>query len=263
MAIFFQFGETGNTVYSFIRKASDGTIWDGASFVSYNVANWTSYAVSMTEQTSSGFYSATFPVGIVDDDFYHIANYYQSGGSPAAGDTGFGQDSYKFDGTNLYNGVSLTAQMKTDVLTQIQNAFNAAIPGSPVADSIYERIKAIDDRLPTGLISGFDPSTTGVNLNPSQTSVTIGTVNSLGSSAISSIATEISDALRSDTIPELTGVPSSTPTFSEAVMFLLMSLRNKRTTSTTATKVYNNAGSSIATAQVSDNGSQFTKEKFS
>ena len=263
MAIFFLFGQTGFTAYSHIRKTSDGTVWNGSSFVSWNAANWATYAVSLTEQTSSGYYQGTFPAGITDDDSYFISTYGQEGGSPAVGDTPIGQDLYKFDGTNLYNAVSLTAQMKADVLSQVQLALNTAIPGSPTADSIYERVKAIDDKLPSGTISDFDQSTDNVNLNPSQTGVTVGQVNALGTSALNSIASEISDALRSDAIPELTSIPASTPTFSAALMLIYMALRNKRTASTTDEKLYNAAGSNIATASVSDNGTTFTKENFS
>lgn len=263
MAIFFQFGESGVTAYAQIRRTTDGYIWNGTTFVAYNVADWANYDVAMTEQTSSGFYVGTFPAGITDDDFYHIASFYQAGGSPAAGDTGFGQDSYKFDGTNLYNGVSLTAQMKTDVLTQIQNAFNAAIPGSPTADSIYERIKAIDDRLPAGYISGFDPSVSSVNLNPSQTGVTIGTVNSLGSTATTQINAEVVDVLFTDLISELTvGAPSATPTIAKALMALYMTWRNQTTQSTSELKVRNNAGSVIFKATTTDSGTEFTKAQY-
>lgn len=263
MAIFFTSGESGLTVYAFIRKSTDGTIWNGTTFESYSAANWGNYDVAMTEQTSSGFYSGTFPAGITDDDFYHITTYYQSGGSPAAGDTVIGQDSYKFDGTNLYNGVSLTAQMKTDVLTQIENAFNAAIPASPTANSIYERIKAIDDRLPTGYISGFDPSVTSVNLNPSQTGVTIGTVNTLGSTATTQINAEVVDVLFTDLISELTvGAPSATPTIAKALMALYMTWRNQTTQSTSELKVRNNAGSVIFKATTTDSGTEFTKAQY-
>lgn len=263
MAIFFTSGESGLTAYAFIRKSSDGTIWNGSSFVAFNVANWSSYDVAMTEQTSSGFYSGTFPAGITDDDFYHITTHYQAGGSPAAGDTVIGQDSYKFDGVNLYNGVSLTAQMKTDVYTQIDNAFNAAIPASPTANSIYERIKAIDDRLPVGSISGFNSLTDTVNLASNQSGVTVGTVNSLGSTATTQINTEVVDVLFADLISELTvGQPSATPTIAKALMALYMAFRNQTTQSTSELKVRNAAGSVVFKAATTDSGTEFTKGQY-
>ncbi len=47
---------------------------------------------------------------------------------------------------------SLAAQAKADVNAEVDSALNTAIPGSPTADSINERVKAIDDKLPTGNI---------------------------------------------------------------------------------------------------------------
>lgn len=263
MALFFTSGESGLTSYSLIRKSSDGTIWNGSAFVSFNVANWATYVVAMTEQTSSGWYAGTFPAGITDDDFYHITTHYKVGGSPAAGDTVIGQDSYKFDGTNLYNGVSLTAQMKTDVLTQIENAFNAAIPGSPTANSIYERIKAIDDKLPSGTISGFNSSTDTVNLASNQSGVTVGTVNTLGSTAVTQVNDEVVNVLFTDLIAELTvGQPSSTPTIAKALMALYMTWRNQTTQSPSEMKVRNAAGSVITKATTTDSGTEFTKGQY-
>lgn len=263
MAIFFTFGQAGLTAYSHIRKISDGTVWNGSAFVTYNQADWSSYAVSLTEQTNSGYYQGTFPTGINDNDSYFIATYGQVGGSPAVGDTGIGQDLYKFDGTNLYNSVSLTAQMKADVLSQVQLAFNTAIPSSPTSDSIYERIKAIDDKLPSGSISGFDPTVDGVNLNPSQTGVTIGTVNALGTTAQTQVNDQVLDVLATDIFTELSSLPAASTSLKNMIQLLYMMARNKRTASTSDEKVHNAAGTVIATASISDSGTVYTKEAFS
>ena len=57
--------------------------------------------------------------------------------------------------TNLTNAPTvgdLTATMKASVNAEVDTALNTAIPGSPTADSINERVKAIDDKLPAGNI---------------------------------------------------------------------------------------------------------------
>src|SRR3989337_1635976 len=41
-----------------------------------------------------------------------------------------------------------------DVNAEVDTALNTAIPPSPTADSVNERIKAIDDKLPTNYIMG-------------------------------------------------------------------------------------------------------------
>lgn len=254
-------GQSGLTAYAFIRDSS-GNIWNGSSFVSFNVANWATYAISMTEQTSSGFYSGAFPSSISQGRYY-LSIHFQRTGSPTAGDEVIGQGSLNWDGSNVFDEVTLTAQQQTQVLNQVANALNTAIPASPTADSINERVKAIDDKLPSGTISDFDESLNNVNLNSSQTGVTIGTVNSLGSTAVSQVNAEVVDALFTDLISELTvGVPSSTPTIAKALMALYMAWRNSTTQSTTELKVRNNAGSVVFKAATTDSGSEFTKGQF-
>ena len=64
-------------------------------------------------------------------------------------------------------------------------------------------------------------------------------------------------------IPELTGIPGATPTLWQAVMLLYMSLRNQHRATAVQESIYNNAGSPITTATLSDNGTQFVKSQFS
>lgn len=66
-------------------------------------------------------------------------------------------------------GISLTAlggmsaAMKLQVNAEVDGALNTTIPGSPVADSVNERVKAIDDKLPTGnLVDSNDILTTAL-----------------------------------------------------------------------------------------------------
>jgi hypothetical protein len=67
----------------------------------------------------------------------------------------------------------------------------------------------------------------------------------------------------SSTLTELTGVPSSTPALTDALMFLFMALRNKRTSDASTVKIYNAAGTLITTATQTDNGVTYSKEVFS
>lgn len=66
-------------------------------------------------------------------------------------------------------GISLTdlggmsAGMKAAVNAEVDGALNTAIPGSPTADSVNERVKAIDAKLPTGdLVDSNDILTTAL-----------------------------------------------------------------------------------------------------
>lgn len=254
-------GQTGLTLYVHIRNNA-GDIWNGSSFVSWNVSNWATYAVAMTEQTSSGYYNVTFPAAITAGKYSYFV-YQQLGGAPAAGDIAMGASQMFWDGADEIDFNSFTPGQESSVTSAIATALDTAIPGSPTAGSINERIKAIDDKLPSGTISDFDETANNVNLGASQTGVTIGTVNALGSTAQGQVNDQVLDVLATDTVSELGAVPSATPTMRSILMLLYMALRNKRTASTSEEKIYNAAGTAIATATVSDSGVTFTKENFS
>lgn len=254
-------GQTGLSLYVHIRN-NTGAVWNGSAFVTWNVSNWATYAIAMTEQTSSGYYNVAFPSTITAGKYSYFV-YQKVGGTAAPGDIAMGASQMFWDGTNEIDFNSLTAGQKTDVNTQVVNVFNAAIPGSPTANSPYERIKAIDDKLPSGTISDFDATSDTVNLGASQTGVTIGTVNSLGTTAQGQVNDQVLDVLATDTVSELSAIPSATPTMRSILMLLYMALRNKRTASTTQEKIHNAAGTVVGTATVSDSGTQFTKENFS
>lgn len=149
---------------------------------------------------------------------------------------------------------------------QIANqVWDTVLPGfHTVAGSGSALIQQIVNLLPaTGPLSNFNPTSQTVNLSASQTGVTIGSVNALGSTALASVLTQIRTALSTDTMSELTGVPSATPTIQQALMISYMSLRNEHTVTSSQEKIKNNAGSVVATAAVSDDGSVFTKGQFS
>lgn len=73
----------------------------------------------------------------------------------------------------------------------------------------------------------------------------------------------IAQVLSNAAMTELTGIPVETPTVFQALMLLFMSLRNQHTATGVQESIYNNAGSPITTATLSDNGTQYTKSKFS
>jgi len=76
------------------------------------------------------------------------------------------------------------------------------------------------------------------------------------------VKSEVDDSLGTDVIPELSAVASATPTLKEAIMFLFMAFRNKRTSTSTAINVYDSSGTSIAAANQSDNGVIYNKDNF-
>ncbi len=91
MAQFFQYdrGVTGETLYAFLRPLGLETIWNGSAFEAYNVAHWTTYAITMTEQADTGSYFGTWPSTLMVG-WYDFTVYSQGDTSPVAGDTAVG-----------------------------------------------------------------------------------------------------------------------------------------------------------------------------
>jgi hypothetical protein len=83
----------------------------------------------------------------------------------------------------------------------------------------------------------------------------------LNNIAAGDVLTQVNAAINA-AIPELTGVPSATPTLRTALMLLFMNLRNRTTTTATEETIQNDAGATIAAAALSDDGSTFTKGEF-
>ena len=82
-------GQSGLTVYGFIRDEATGLIFNGTSMVTWNASNWATYAVALIEQTGSGYYSASFPSGLPPST-YSVVLYQQAGGSPVSTDNELG-----------------------------------------------------------------------------------------------------------------------------------------------------------------------------
>lgn len=61
---------------------------------------------------------------------------------------------------------------------------------------------------------------------------------------------------------ELSGVPSATPNPRAAVMLPFMALRNKLTTTASAKTISDDAGATIATKSLSDNGTTYTEDEM-
>ena len=79
------------------------------------------------------------------------------------------------------------------------------------------------------------------------------------------INAEVVDVLKTDTIAEMAqGIPTTTPTFEEAIMYLYMALTKQvdvDTTSTDYKEFYNNAGTVIWKKTITDDGTVYSEAK--
>jgi hypothetical protein len=177
-----QLAYSGVSLYALIRDSQTGLIANGSSLTTYNVSNYATYIVAMTEQVPTGYFTADFPS-------YLPAGIY----------------SY-----SVHQGTGVAGDLSVD----------------------------------RGIMDWSGTAENYVGLLPTQ------------------IKTEVDISLDTDVIPELSAVPSATPTLKTALMFLFMALRNKRTNTATAMNIYNASGTSITQATQSDNGTVYDKSNF-
>lgn len=83
-----------------------------------------------------------------------------------------------------------------------------------------------------------------------------------GSNEDQGSAVTVLGLLNATAIPELSGIPGPTPTLFTALMLMYMSLRNQHTASGAQESIFNNAGSAITNATLSDSGTVYTKGQF-
>ena len=131
---------TGETLYFLIRNSAgnvnDEAAGDG-SFEAYVGANIADYDHILTENgDGGGHFVGSFNTDITVKGRYYLSIYHRQGAAVADGDPVVGNDKTEWSGTAEE--------------TEAATALNTAIPGSPVANSINQRVKAMDELTETG-----------------------------------------------------------------------------------------------------------------
>lgn len=132
----------GNTVEAHILNPS-ARLWNGSAFEAYSSGNYPDYAVTMTEQGSSGVYVGSFPTAISDAGDYEVIYYLRSDPSVSAeGDQVVGTGTIKWDGSAVVteedasvgemSGTNWLAYIlrtfkRTDKTEEVFDATNAAV----------------------------------------------------------------------------------------------------------------------------------------
>ncbi len=140
-----------------------------------------------------------------------------------------------------------------EVNTEVDNALNTAIPGAPTADSINERIVAIDDLTQAG--GAGDLAAIIADTNELQGDWVDGGRLDLIVDAILVDTGNLNDTAISE-IGGIGDVPA-TPTLRQAVMLVYMWLRNNSQATATERRILNNAGTEVLDATMSDDGATF------
>ena len=132
---------SGVTLYAVIHSPA-GTVWNNttSAWVAYAGGSWADYAVPLTEQGASGYYSAAFPAGAAGAILPSEVLYQQAGGTPATTDapaTGVGQ-SQGVDVASISASVVAAINLSLSALSMKQGAV-AATPAS-TALKIYTNL---------------------------------------------------------------------------------------------------------------------------
>jgi hypothetical protein len=116
----------------------------------------------------------------------------------------------------------------------------------------------------TGRVTvGTNNDKAGYSLSADQSSVTIGTVNNLGTNAEMQVNSGVLDVLTVDTFDEPSSVPAATTNIQEMIHWMFTLSRNKLTQTSSTFTVRNDADSgNISTAGVADDGTTFTRNEY-
>ncbi len=215
--------KTGLTLYGLVFN-STGQIWNGSTFVTVNAANWATYAIMMTEQSTSGYYIGTFP--IIAAGVYTTSVRRQVGGSPATTDPIYGAGLESWDGTAVIlqtSRLEFTAA-RAGYLDELAAANIPADVDGIKADYARRTGDYLSDK------AGFSLSATGLD------------------------AIAVTDP----------GAPANHTTLAKMIVAIWRTLWKKETMTATQYKRFADNGSTInAAAIISDDGTTQTKGNFS
>ncbi len=138
---------SGRNLYVVIHAG--GQVWnkDTLAFENYNQANWAHYAVTLSEQTSSGYYFATYPTDIPEGTLSTECLYQQNGVSPVlpalpGGDSFL--DVFQSQGTNMQNiggDGSTMLNLKAAADSEVRGA---AVSGTLSTTQMTTNLSAVD-----------------------------------------------------------------------------------------------------------------------
>lgn len=124
--------QTGKAVYLIVRNASFQP-FNGSIFANWVDGNYSTYALAMAEQGTSGLYTITFPSVAAGN--YIVEAHYQAGGTPvidATVDTVIGSDVVFYDGVSSPYGVGSVTLSSAEHNQLFSIDPNFAVVSSPV-----------------------------------------------------------------------------------------------------------------------------------
>jgi len=164
------------------------------------------------------------------------------------GPTGSGTAQTARDVGGNVDVVLSTRATPAEVNTEVDAALDTAIPGSPTADSVNERLKAMDDKLPSSAyLKGSGDADGGMDTADK-----------------ADVNAEVVDCLNVDTYAEPgQEAPAATNTLVKKIGYLFKFLRNRISTIATTIKVYADDGTTVdQKSTISDDLTTFERGEF-
>jgi len=201
--------------------------------------------------TVSDFYSQLLGVTatLADSDFAEIQSRVWSADPSAisAANTIGSLVAHELDGlsalgagiSNIQSGMSDTLSDTYAMLSDLNSNFQSRVPKAVATQSLLSDVQS-------NILSSV--GATGVTVS---------------ASGLSAVRAEMFDLIQSATLDETgVGAPAATPTVEEALMLPYMAMRNKTTQTASRVNLFNNAGTEITSAVVSDDATTFTRDEF-
>lgn len=138
---------SGKTVYSILMNGN-GRVWNGSDqvFEAFNTANYSDYAVTLTEKGSSGIYFGDFPAGITTEDTYEVFHFLIiTGSTPAEGsDPVAGTQSVVWTGSAaVTTSVAVGAYAGSDLYNYFVRTFKRTDKETEFYDALTDTINEI------------------------------------------------------------------------------------------------------------------------
>lgn len=207
---------------------------------SISSAIWNYALATMTLAGSIGKKLSDWVVGTIDT---YIGNTKQTGDAYLSIDTKI-PTSLSFTGANVNAESKVTAAPSDMALNSAVTALND-ISSTDVQNAAAAALTAYDSPTKADLDSAVAPLAIETSVQEAITDIG-GVPNAVWNSVLAELAAE----------------PGAEPKTREAIMLLYMSLRNSETVTGSLKTIKNNAGSTISSATLSDDGTTFTKSKL-
>ncbi len=164
--------------------------------------------------------------------------------------------------------VTWNATARGSINAEVDTALNTAIPGAPTANSINERVKTIDDKLPAGSIGDATEAKEDTIIaktdNIPASPATVAKQDDLKTQIGTAGAGLTNVGMLSQADSELAGIPTTASSLGDKIRFVFQFLRNKFTDGAgTATMFKEDASTQLGTQTVSDDGTTFTRGEWS